>query len=64
MQNIKVIFRTNIVRGGNTPQRIRFISEARLRVGSHVSVGDNVNAVSGCVVEGDYLGNYTLDTSR
>lgn len=64
MQNVKVNFHTNITRGGNLPQRVRFSSQTRLRVGTRASVGDNVHAVSGVIVEGDYLGNYTIDTSR
>lgn len=64
MKNVKVEFITSIAPGGNIPRNVHFKSTTKLRVGQPASIGDNITAVSGVVVKGDYQGNYTLDTTR
>lgn len=66
MRNVLGYFKTPLARGGKIPAKVHANvgKGQRIRVGSHMSIGDNVNAVSGLVVEADYLGNVSIDTTR
>lgn len=66
MKNILCGFKTPLARGGKIPAKVlaNVGTNVRIRVGAPISVGDNINAVSGIVVSANYLGDIVIDTSR
>lgn len=66
MRNIFGCFKTPLARGGKIPSIVKANvgKGVRIRVGSPISIGDNIVAASGVVVSANWLGDVVIDTTR